>query len=166
MSKATTKAAMVTPATIPVSFDTGTFCMATLPLTGTDDAGNVLSVIDEGVVVSVTLYWPDHPVVMRTRLLFRNALARLQALPATANDDERVDAEMRVEETYSAFAAVAVQSWTVAAECTIDNIRSLMVRAPFVRDLIAAALGGGDRFLPESLRSFARASPPPSEAVA
>ena len=164
MSK--TKPAQIAPsAPVLVSFDTGTKCMATIPLTGTDDDGNVVSVMQDGVVVTVELYWPDHPTVIRARLLFRNTLARLQSLPSDASDDVRVDTELTMESALSAYMAAVVHSWSVDVPLTHDAALSLFTRAPFVRDIIAVALGDAERFLPASLRTSARASPPLSEAV-
>lgn len=164
MSK--TKAAVVAPvAPVLVSFDTGTKCIATIPLTGTDDDGNTVSVMQDGAVVTVDLYWPDHPTVIRARLLFRNTLARLQSLSADTSDEARVDAELAMDSAFSAYMAAVVHAWSVDVPLTRETVMDLFTRAPFVRDIIAVALGDAERFLPASLRTSARASPPPSEAV-
>ena len=148
-----------------VSFDTGTRCIATVALTGPDAAGNTVSITHDDAVVTVDVYWPDHPAVVRPRLLFRNALARLHDLPTHASDVERTDAEIAVDVALTSYVVAAICGWSVPTDCTPDAVRALLVRADIVRDIVANSLGEHERFLPASLRTFSSASPPPSEAV-
>ena len=155
------------PKAVRVSFATGARCIATVPLSQTGDDGTVISVCDDdGTVVTVDLYWPDHPAVIRPRLLFRNALARLQNLAEMTSDDDRVDAELLSDAALTTYMALAVCGWNVrGVECTEAAARELFVRTPVTRQIIAVALGESDNFLPESLKHSEGESPPHSVAV-
>lgn len=170
MSESISTEMVVAPKKAPVlvSFDTGTKRMATVALTGTDDDGNVISITDPDTetVMEVELYWPDHPAVLRARLLFRNALMRIEAMQATTSAAEQIEAQLEMNNLYTAYMATAVASWSYAkVPASIETVTALIVRAPIVRDIITVAMGDAESFLTESLRNFVPASPPLSEGA-
>lgn len=157
---------------IALSFDAGTRETSTLPLT--DPVGGVSLVDGSGAVVSLTLKWPDDPSVVRPRgvLLATQALVEATLLDSagafrTDVDPERAGALLEQQAAaIAAYAIAIVCGWSLAQLYEAEGLRSLFARAPFVRDLIIAASGDADRFLPPSLRKSVSVSAAPSEAVA
>ena len=157
---------------IALSFETGTRETSTLPLT--DPVGGVSLVDPQGVVVTLTLRWPDDPAVVRPRgvLLATQAMVESTLLTEAGtfkpdNDPETAGRLLEQQQlAITNYAVALVCGWSVAQAFDGEGLRSLIGRAPFVRDLIVAASGEADRFLPGSLRPSRSASDAPSEAVA
>lgn len=146
---------------IALPFDLGTRTTATVPLTH-----NGRSLEWEGQVVTLTLRWPDDPAVARER----NTYIAHEALLADAVQagDVLVIATRRTDRdaAFAVYAAALVTGWSVPVPCTPDAVQALFARYPEGLQVVVAAAGESDRFLPESLRASRSASEPSSSAVA
>lgn len=155
---------------IAIPIATGTRVCAVVPLI--DEATGASLVDEAGVVVTMSVRWPDHPKVARARLAWlahQSAVDRAQALPGGLEalaPMALVDLIAPRDEAMVAYAAALVVRWSQAAPCTPDAVSELFADNPFALGLVLAASGDADRFLPEPLRPLPVASAPLSEAVA
>jgi hypothetical protein len=153
-----------------VPFSVGTQQMAAVVLQmETDEA--ILTVVDDaGVVVTATIYWPDHPAVARERatwmacyLAYQTQCTTLTGPPDAEGNPSRVmrdDVEparlatLSVENdtSYLAYGVALVQAWTHPSACTKDEVTALMTRSPFVLQLVMRATDEHTNFLLPSLR--------------
>ena len=155
-------------APIHVPFTAGTVQTATVLLQ--DEETGYTLVDEQGVVVSASIYWPDHPKVARSRALWLACYAAYNAgatsLSGPAGEDGKPTRVLRtdvaatqiavlseeLESSYRAYAVALFAGWSYATiACTPEEVEALILRSPFVHNLVMRATDEHERFLPPSL---------------